>query len=67
MAMAELIMEVDGKQKTFDTADFNEKQKHHYAEASVTERELKRYKYLVAILEDRKVSLLQAIVDAEET
>lgn len=61
--MTELVLKVDGKDKTFDTKDFNEKQKFAYSEAAVCEREAKRYKYLVAIIEERKLNLLQQIVD----
>ena len=61
--MAELVLKVDGENKTFDTKDFNDKQKFAYAEAAVCEREVKRYKYLVAIIEERKIKLLQDIVD----
>tara|TARA_B100000085_G_scaffold183085_1_gene167327 strand:+ start:286 stop:492 length:207 start_codon:yes stop_codon:yes gene_type:complete len=61
--MAELVLKVDGKNKTFDTKDFNDKQKFAYSEAAVCEREVKRYKYLVAIIEERKIGLLQQIVD----
>ena len=61
--MAELVLKVDGENKTFDTEKFNDKQKFAYAEASVCEREVKRYKYLVAIIEERKLNLLQQIVD----
>lgn len=61
--MAELVLKVDGENKTFDTEKFNDKQKFAYSEAAVCEREAKRYKYLVAIIEERKVKLLQDIVD----
>lgn len=61
--MAELVLKVDGENKTLDTEKFNDKQKFAYSEAAVCERESKRYKYLVAIIEERKLNLLQQIID----
>ena len=67
MAMAEFKLTVDGKEKTYDSEKLNEQQLMAYKECVVVEKELKRHKFLAAILEDRKNFLINRIVNAEET
>ena len=57
----------DGKEKTYDSEKLNEQQLMAYKECVVVEKELKRHKFLAAILEDRKNFLINRIVNAEET
>ena len=59
----------NGVTKEYDPEKLNGEQMVSYKEAVVVEREMRRYSYLAAILEERKKALLAAIVkhaDKEE-
>ena len=64
--MPEFKLTVDGKEKTYDTEKLNENQTMAYKECVVVEKELKRHKFLAAILEDRKNFLLNRIALSED-
>ncbi len=65
--MPELVLTNNetGKDETFNTDDFGEDAKMSYRECVVVEKELKRHKFLAAILEDRKKFLLARIYQLE--
>tara|TARA_Y100000816_G_scaffold248987_1_gene198383 strand:- start:131 stop:352 length:222 start_codon:yes stop_codon:yes gene_type:complete len=67
MAMPEFRLTVDGEEKIYDTEKLNEKQTMAYKECVVVEKELKRHRFLSAILEDRKNFLLNRIATEEDT
>ena len=67
MAMPEFKLTVDGEEKVYDTEKLNEKQTMAYKECVVVEKELKRHRFLAAILEDRKNFLLNKIATEEDT
>ena len=67
MAMPEFKLTVDGEEKVYDTEKLNEKQTMAYKECVVVEKELKRHRFLAAILEDRKNFLLNRIATEEDT
>ena len=65
--MPEFKLTVDGEEKVYDTEKLNEKQTMAYKECVVVEKELKRHRFLAAILEDRKNFLLNRIATEEDT
>ncbi len=65
--MPEFRLTVDGEEKIYDTEKLNEKQTMAYKECVVVEKELKRHRFLSAILEDRKNFLLNRIATEEDT
>jgi len=65
--MAEFKLTVDGEEKVFDTEKLGEKQTMAYKECVVVEKELKRHKFLAAVLEERKNFLLNRIAIEEDT
>ena len=66
ITMAEFKLTVDGEEKVYDTEKLNENQTMAYKECVVVEKELKRHKFLAAILEDRKNFLLNRIALSED-
>ena len=65
MAMAKITIKLEeGKERVLQTDDFNEEQNGIFAEAGAAERELNRYKYLVAIFNDRRDFLLGKLLES---
>jgi len=63
--MAKITIKLeDDKERVLQTDDFNEEQNGIFAEASAAERELVRYKYLVAIFNDRRDFLLGKLLES---
>ena len=64
--MAKIKLTVNEQEKTLQTDDFNEEQNKMFSEAQAAEQELIRYKYLVAIFQDRRDFLLTKLVESVE-
>ena len=63
--MTKITIKLNGnEEKELQTDDFNEEQNGIFTEASMAERELNRYKYMVAIFSDRRDFLLGKLLES---
>jgi hypothetical protein len=66
MAMAKVSLVKNDVEYEYESDKFNEEQSQLLAEATSAERELLRYKYHVAIFEDRRAFILEKLIDSLE-
>ena len=64
--MAKITVKVNDKEVELQTDDFNEEQVSVYNEVVSLQGEVERYMYISSLLNERKVVLLEKLIDSDE-
>lgn len=64
--MAKITVKVNDKEVELQTDDFNEEQVSIYNEVVSLQGEVERYMYISSLLNERKVVLLEKLIDSDE-